>query len=326
MPSAAKQIEAYDEFRSQLAELREHNQSVVFDYEDPDGNKQARSHIYRLRQTKGAVDRVRKAEKQASLEYGRQVDAQAKAIVAEIDDMIHVHQVPLDEIEAREKQRQAEHERRIEHMRELAMESNEDITAAALRDRLKELETYRLGDHWQEFEIEASRVKEAGIESLRRQIERREKYEAEQAELARLRREQEERERQEREQRIAREAVEKAEREAQAREAEAKARAKAQQEAAERREQELKRQAEQAEARAERAEQEARERAAREAKEAADREAAEAKRREDNKRHRAKINNAAAKAFRDGGMDADTAKLAVTLVASKSVPNVVISY
>jgi hypothetical protein len=188
MHNGSAQIAVYDEFRAQLAELRQHNGSVVFDYDDPQGNKEARSHIYKLRQTKAAVDRVRKAEKQASLDYGRMVDAQAKEIVTEIEGMIEVHQKPLDEIDQREKERQAKHEGRIAEMQELAMESNEDVSAAALRDRLKQLETYKLGEHWEEYEIEAARVKEAGIEALKRQIERREKYEAEQAELARLRR------------------------------------------------------------------------------------------------------------------------------------------
>ena len=319
-------IVAYDEFRAQLGELQKFNSAAVFDYEDPKGNKEARSHIYKLRQTKSAVDKARKDEKAASLEYGRQVDAQAKEIIGEIESMIAVHQTPLDEIEQREKDRQAKHECRIEKMRELAMVSNEDLTAEQLRQRLAELDTYRIGEHWQEFEIEAARVKEAGTETLKAQIAKREKYEAEQAELEKLRRLQAEQERKDREAKVAREAEERANRAAEEK-------AKTEREAAERRELELKLAAEKAERekveaqqRAERAEKEAKAKAEREAKEAADRAAAEAERREANQRHAAKINNAAALALTEGGLEPEAAKLAVTLIAQKKVPNVSIAY
>ena len=320
------QIAVYDEFRSQLGELREFNSAAIFDYEDPAGNKEARSHIYKLRQTKSAVDKARKEEKAASLEYGRQVDAQAKEIIGEIEAMILVHQEPLDEIEQREKDRQAKHECRLEKMRELSMVSNEDLTAEQLRQRLAELDTYRIGEHWEEFEIEAARVKEAGVDFLRDQISKREKYEAEQAELKRLRELQAEQERKDREAQVAKEAEERAIRAAEEK-------ATAEREAAERRELELKLAAEKAEKerleaehRAARAEQEAKENAEREAREQAEREATEAERREANKRHAKKVNNAAATALAEGGLEPEAAKLAVTLIAQKKIPNVSIAY
>lgn len=60
-------IVAYDPFRAQLAQLKEGNAKAVFNYRDPIGNKEARSHVYKLRQTKSAVDKVRKAEKEARI-------------------------------------------------------------------------------------------------------------------------------------------------------------------------------------------------------------------------------------------------------------------
>lgn len=60
-----QKISAYDPFRAQLAELKTNNEKAVFNYEDPAGNKEARSHIYKLRKTKSAVDRVRKDQKQS---------------------------------------------------------------------------------------------------------------------------------------------------------------------------------------------------------------------------------------------------------------------
>ena len=102
VPSEDQPLAAYSEFRAQLSKLREENASLIFDYHDPKGNKEARSHIHKLRRTKGAVESVRKEEKAASLAYGRRVDAEAKAIIGEIEDMIEVHERQIKEIEEAE--------------------------------------------------------------------------------------------------------------------------------------------------------------------------------------------------------------------------------
>lgn len=322
----ANSIAVYDEFRSQLAELKDHNGSLVFDYETPKGNRDARSHVYKLRQTRAAVEKARKAEKAASLEYGRRVDEQAKEIAAEIEAMIEVHQKPLDEIEQREKDRQAKHLARLEQMRALATPSNEPLTAKQLRDRLADLESYALGAHWEEFEVDAARAKDEGISALKTQIAAREKHEAEQAELARLREEQARREREEREARIAKEAEERATKQAEER-------AKAEREAAERRELELKLTAE----RAEREKAEAEQRAARAAQETEKRmlqkvadEAARAKaeqeKREANKRHVAKVKASAIAALVEADVNPATAHLVVEAIAAGKVPHVRIEF
>jgi colicin import membrane protein len=319
-------IVAYDEFRAQLAELREHNAAVVFDYEDPRGNKAARSHIHKLRLTKGAVEKVRKAEKAEALECGRQVDAQAKAIVAEIDGMIEVHQAPLDVIEQRERDRRAKHEANLERMRELGTPTNEPLTAAQLRERLADVDSYKLGAHWEEYETEAARLKEQARERLLAAIEQRETYEREQAELERLRREQAAREQAERDARIAAEAADKARREAEEkaqREREAaEAAARAERQAAERRELQLRLEKEQAE----RAAAEAEQRAMREQEELALREQAEAEKREQNRRHAARVHRQAVAGFVENGIDEETAKRVMTLIAKRMIPRVAITY
>lgn len=55
-------------------------------------------------------------------------------------------------------------------------------------------------------------------------------------------------------------------------------------------------------------------------------EAKEAERRERDKAHKTAINRAALDAFVQGGMTEECAKLAVTLIAKKSIPAVSISY
>lgn len=308
-----KPIAAYDEFRKQLSELRQHNNSVVFDYETPQGNKEARSHIYQLRKTKSAVDRVRKAEKAYYLEMGRKVDSEAKEIVAEIEDMIEVHQKPLDEIEQREADRKAKHESRIEHMRSLVETGGE--TAAELKHRLAELASYQIGPQWEEYEPEAERIQRKGVEALQEGIAALEKYEAEQAELEELRREKAERDRKDHEARIAQEAEQRAREEAEQREAA------------------LKRQAQEAEERAARAEQEAQERAQREAEERTRQEKEAAEKRQRDREHAAKIHREIAAAILDrcpagsgGHLAAEQAQAIVVAMAKGQIPHVSISY
>ena len=98
LDAVVHQVKAFEPFYAQLAEFKANNAALTFDYESPKGNKEARSHIFKLRQSKGALEAARKSEKEESLNYGRKIDAEAKAIAAEIDGMISVHQVKIDEI------------------------------------------------------------------------------------------------------------------------------------------------------------------------------------------------------------------------------------
>lgn len=335
------EIAAYNQFRAELRQLAELNAKTVFDYEDPQGNKDARSHIYKLRLTKGAVEKTRKEEKQASLDYGRKVDAEAKEIIGEIEAMIEVHEAPIKAIEQREKDRIAQHETalmEIEGSGDMAAEQWLETPLDAMKSRLAEIEAEPITeDRWEEFVALAAQKKDRAVQQLREAIGKREKHDAEQAELERLRKEAAEREQRERDERIAREAEERARREAEEaahrererverekREAEERAEneRKARIEAEERAEREKQAAAEQAKRDAEAAVQ--REREAQVARERQEREDAE--RREANKRHRAKINNAAKDAFVTGGLDEEAAKRAVELIALREIPAVTISY
>lgn len=334
-------LAVYNEFRAQLTKLREENKHAVFNYESPKGNKEARSHVYKLRQSKSAVERARKEEKQASLEYGRKVDAEAKDIISELDEMIEVHAAPLREIEEREKQRIANHEANLQEIRQAGEYTSgnwSDIPLEAMKDRLREIEDEDISpERWEEFSVEAAQEKDKAIRLMRDAIARREKHDAEQAELERLRKEKAEREKKEHEERIAREAEERARREAEERaqreREEAERKAKAEKEAAERRELELKlaaekaqREREEAQRRADAAAKETEERLRRETEEARRKEQEENERRERDRKHKAAIHKAAIKALVAGGISESDAAKVVNMIANKSVPAVSISY
>lgn len=321
-------IPAFAPFFEKIEEIKATDAEAAFDYEDPAGNKAARSHIHTIRLAKGEVERARKKEKEESLAYGRRVDEQAKAITAEFEALIARHEKPIKEIEQREKDRIAEHEWRIEAMERAGQTATEHWQTQPLdflQDSLANVEGFESHD-FEEFTNRADYARKAASAMIREAISKREAYDAEQARLAQEKAEQEAREREEREERIAAEAAERAR-------VEAETKAREEQEAAARREQELKEAAEQAERdkaaaeeRAANAARETEERIAREAKAKADREIAEAAAREANKKHRAAINNAAVDALVAGGLSEAAAKTAITLIAQKAVPAVTITY
>lgn len=313
------QITAFNEFESQLAELEKNNSKAVFDYEDPAGNKAARSHIYKLRQTKSAVEAARKEAKQRALEYGRAVDGQAKDISVKIEGMINVHLAPLQEIEDREKARVEQIKMRLNAL-SAYKDLEHDATALQIEDLLNITDSITVDDSFAEFQGAAQSEKDRAMESLKARLEERQRYEKEQEELDRLRREKAEREEKDRLDRIRQEAAEKARKEAEERAERQRV------EAQERADREIL----EAKERAERAERDAKQ-AAEMAK--ADQEAAEKAKREEeerraaNKRHRASIESAAIEGLKSiTGLDDLTAKQVVEDIGSGQIANVFIKY
>lgn len=90
----------YDEIRQKIAELKEHNATLCFDIHTKEGDKEARAHVASLRKKKADIERTRKALKADALEYGHKVDSIAKELTAEMEEMITLHQEPLDELKA----------------------------------------------------------------------------------------------------------------------------------------------------------------------------------------------------------------------------------
>ena len=324
LPMPEQQIVAYNEFRAQLAELKATNEKTVFQYADPKGNKAARSYVHKLRLTKGEVERVRKQEKAASLEYGRKVDAGAKEIIEEIEAMISVHERPLLEIENKEKERVAAIRARIDKIKAFQECNGHDSEETA--HVLQKLRAVKLDESFAEFLAEATQEIEKAILAQETQQAIAVEREAQAAELARLQKAEAERRQKERDEAIAREATEKAE--------------AAAREAAERAKEEARKKALQAEAAAN-AKIAAAEAEARRAQEAAalavqqerDRAEAEqravaeeAERREADKKHRAKINREILVALVGAGISEEVAKTVITVIAKGSVPNVKIVY
>ena len=198
----------YEPIRAAIAKLKKENAATVFDYESAKGNKLARSHVAGLRTHKADIERKRKELKQDALDYGRKVDAVAKELTAEVEQMIEVHQKPLEEIEAREAARLAS----------ISMPLDPIADAFTCEQIIARVEAVKIDDSWPS---NAAKKREETLACLRARLDELVKQECEAAELAKLRAEKEAREaadrkaaeekqRAEREARIAKEAADRA--------------------------------------------------------------------------------------------------------------------
>lgn len=296
------------------------------------GRQAYASMAHKIARSKTAIDNIGKELVADLKQLPKTIDAERKRWRDQLDAWRDEARGPLNEWEAAEEARKAQHQAGIERLDLLASDIP-NLDSKELANCIAEAEAMAIGEHWEEYEAEAARTKDLVLSLLREGLAKRQAYEAEQAELARLRAEAEAREQKEREERIAREAEERARREAEAaaqaerdaaarREAEAKA-------AAERREREhqaaIERQRREAEAERQRIEDEHRRREEERLAEER-RQQDELARRQADKEHRARINRAALEAMIDGGMPEGCAKTAITLIAKGQIPSITINY
>lgn len=326
-----------------LLQIKAELDAFVPDVSTKKGRDAIASMAYKVAKSKTALDNIGKELAAEQKEIPKKIDAERKWMRDLLDLWKDEVRAPLTAWEEAEAAREAKHKTGVQWLsdqgREIGFLKLDELQAA-----IAAVDARVVDESWEEFEAEAHRAKARTLDALTTAIAAREREAAEQAELAKLRAEAAAREQKEREERIAREAAEHTRREAEAKaQAEREAAIRREQEAkaaAECRELELKLAAERAErekAEAIQREQQAKadaERRAAEAVAAEQRriaqqqaaEAAEAKRREADKSHRQRVNRAALEAFVQGGMTEECAKLAVTLIAKKSIPAVSITY
>jgi len=209
-------ITQYEALRHDI-EIAKQQAIKSFDYEDPKGEKAARSYIAGLRKLRSRGESARKEAKSYALEYGRAVDGQAKALDAEILGLIEPHQQALDEIAQRERERVAGHQATRSSIAVMVQQGSEDgagsATIAALIGDLSGIAT----DGMEEFQEAAQTEKANGIRLLTAlyaaAVEREKREALEAAEAQRLAEEEQSRRKAEAEARQA-EAVERARQEA----------------------------------------------------------------------------------------------------------------
>ena len=188
MSEENKQLAVYEDYRAKVNGFKNINSSLVFDYESKKGGKDARSHIAKMKKVKTAINRVRIDE---AKKYQVDLNAESALLTADVEEMILVHQRPLDEFESREKIRIDAIQKRIAEIstRDHPTESS---------DIQKEIDLTNLIDlddgFFAEFLGEA--ITEVGnrLYFLNGKLAVAIQYEADQAELEKFREEKEERE------------------------------------------------------------------------------------------------------------------------------------
>jgi hypothetical protein len=333
----SKAVDVFADFNKQLEDAKVLNEQTIFDYEDKKGNKDARSHVYKLRQAVSAIDKVRKKEKAKSLEYGRAIDKTAKGIVEELRSMITVHEEPIKAIEDREKKRIENIEININYFVFYTCDENTTSPLLELKIILKSVEEKVIDNSFCEFIESAELAKFKAIDFLKKKInylEKEEKAEkerltkiAEQDRLVKIEAyKKAETERIEREKRIANEARENAEREAKEREHIAEQGRIFELEKFER---EKKEEIARIEVEKQHAIQSEKDRVIRENVEK-ERIANEARimeeKRQSNRAHQKRINNTVLEYLTQLGCDKSLGKKIITSLAKKEIPNLTINY
>jgi hypothetical protein len=316
-------VAAYVPFYAELAGLEKDNAAVVFDYESKAGNKEARSHIYKLRKTKAALEAARTAAKEKSRLEGIAIDTEAKEIKARVEAMIDVHQKPLDEIEAREAAAVAALQAKLDAIVTFGKEAT---TTEDLKYAIDSLFALDIDDSFGDKKATAKQAKAQRLTELGELHKSAYQHEQEQLELAESRRKIADLERAAREKDIADKAAAAATKAAEDR-------ARADKDAADRQVAEANLKAENAKRAAEEAQRqsEAKQQAAVEAERAraqaeANAAASASKARSEDEQHRAKFNREALDAMLEAGLDEAVAKRCVSLIVKGLIPHITMTY
>jgi len=336
------QIVEYGVTDAAIAQLKEKFKEVP-DASTKEGYALIKTGLSEMRPLRTGIETKRKELKAESLAWGKKVDTEAKRITSELISIEQPYKDAKqfqDDEDERVKQEAIEKEQaRISaiEMQIDKLKNLDDLLISAsseeIQSRLDEAKNILNTGDFQEF-IEPAKMAFDKIRSVledairdrifleaqqAEQAERQKVMDEQQAELdakqAVIDQQEAAQKQKEHNEQIAKEAEERATKAAELK-------AEQEKEAAAQREANLKAKAEQAELEAKETEQRLKDEAEAKIKQ----EAAEAEAREKDKKHKASINNAAIDALVAGGMNKTNAKQAVTLIAKRLIPNVVISY
>ena len=189
-------IVVFDEVAATIAEYKAENEKLVFDYTDPEGEKQARSHIAKLRKVKTKISDVHKEAKAESRAFGLRLDAKKNEYTGEVEGMIAVHKDPLDAIEAEkqavvdaEKRRlEEEEEKRIADLeaREAAVKEKEEKATKEKAEAERVAREKRIAEESAETAAAFERQRAKNEANAKELAEKRQKEAAEVAEKKRI--------------------------------------------------------------------------------------------------------------------------------------------
>jgi len=124
---------------AEIAEYKKENEDLVFDYASPGGNKDARSHIYKLRLVKGRIVEAHKTVKADIVAAGRQIDGFKNKLLGDVEEMIDVHYQPIKLIEQEQLDLEAARMKALADAEAARIKAEEDAKAEAEAKRLTEI-------------------------------------------------------------------------------------------------------------------------------------------------------------------------------------------
>lgn len=308
-----------------LAKIRKELDAFVPDITTSGGRKAIASMAYNVAKSKTYLESVGKALADEQKEIPKKIDACRKTVRDTLDKWRDEVRKPLTDWEAAEDARVLKHTDIITSLNNISRNAV-GMDSAHIKEGLDLVDDITIGPACEEFEADYARAKDAARASLMEELPKAEKREAEAAELLVLREQAAKRAEEDRIAAIQREAAEKATKDAQA---DAQRKIDAEREASGKAQRDADAQVAKAKADAEAADKRAAETEARlklEAEQKLADDKTESDRREANKKHCGAINRKAVTAFVKGGMTEKAAMQAVTLIALKAVPNITIFY
>lgn len=174
------ELVVFNEVAATIAKHKAENDKLVFAYDTPEGEKDARSHIAKLRKVKTKISDVHKTAKADALAFSRKLDGKKRELIGEVDGMIAVHKDPLDAIEA-EKQAVIDAEKKRLEEEEAKRQADLEAREAAVREAEEKIAREKAEA---ERIVREKRIAEEAAERARIQAEQKAKAEADAKELA----------------------------------------------------------------------------------------------------------------------------------------------
>lgn len=203
-----------------FSEMSEMAKSIAIDLEKPNGAKELRSVVYKVRQSKTAFDSFGKDLKEQVTKAVKSIDEDRKFFKESCDDLIDELLAPLVEIEVAEQNRVATIKANIQGIHDFLV-ADFSQGSKQVEQHIATLKSLIIDSSFQEFESEAKLAKFETIELLEKIKEQKIQYENEELKRQELQRQADEnraielaKAQKDRDEQIAREATEKANREA----------------------------------------------------------------------------------------------------------------
>ena len=200
-----------DEFRSKLNDIKEAC-NFLPDMSSKEGYDKSKRVALDVGKVLTAIEKVRKDKKAYFIKGGKEVDLQAKKLVAEIEEYSLQHKEAYKKLDAEKKEREANRvamlEDRVAYIRDIA-ESMRDMHSSEILCAMEQMNAEQC-DNFFEFTESALKARNASRAALAKLYTDTLEKEKNDAELEVLRKEKAERDAKEHDERVAREAIESA--------------------------------------------------------------------------------------------------------------------